>query len=65
MFLALKRGLPFCLDCLSAHGAFGSGNEGISSQVRRRVLIAQAMASGLKLLTDDADIRRYDIATLW
>ena len=30
-----------------------------------RMLIAQAMANGLQLLTEDAEMKKYEVATLW
>src|SRR6185437_397765 len=60
MFLACKRGLPFCLDCLRAHGAFGSNNEEISSQVRS--LIASKYSSVSALIATCSNCNRPRVA---
>jgi hypothetical protein len=44
MFLARQRGVPYCIECLNSHGAFGSQPDHLISLVRK---MAESKYAGL------------------
>jgi len=47
------------------HGQLAGSLPGIHKDPFDRMLIAQAMTSGMMLVSNDAIFRRYDVALLW